>query len=92
MFEDGLDVGDPEVVAMLAEPFGIEPPQLGDADVMVRADWRRGTERHVQGSPHFFVGERDWFCPGLAIRHDGDRFDVHADEPHRRELYAAAFG
>jgi 2-hydroxychromene-2-carboxylate isomerase len=92
VFEDGLDVGDPEVVAVIAERFGIEPPPPGYSDVSVRADWHSGVQRHVQGSPHFFVGDRDWFCPGLVIHHQSDEYDVHVDELHRRELYTAAFG
>ncbi|HYL52414.1 MAG TPA: DsbA family protein [Acidimicrobiia bacterium] len=92
VFEDGLDVGEPEVIAMLAERFGIEPPPSGYADLSARADWHRGMERHVQGSPHFFLGSRDWFCPGLTIRHQGGDYDIRVDETRRREFYASAFG
>jgi hypothetical protein len=33
------------------------------------ADWDDGRRRGVQGSPHFFVGDRGWFCPALDIDH-----------------------
>jgi len=92
VFEDGLDVGDPEVVGMLGERFGIERPPSGYADLSARADWHRGMARHVQGSPHFFLGSRDWFCPGLSIRHQGGEYDIRVDETRRREFYASVFG
>jgi len=91
VFENGLDVGDPDVIAVLAARFGLERPPPDYAEVSARADWHRGVERHVQGSPHFFVGDRDWFCPGLAIRHQGGGYDVHVDDHHRRAFYTAAF-
>jgi hypothetical protein len=58
----------------------------------VRADWERGKERGVQGSPHFFVGDRGWFCPSLDISHDGGRFDIHVAEKTMLDFYAAALG
>ena len=35
----------------------------------------------MQGSPHFFVGDRGWFCPSLDISHDG----ATIRHPGRRE-------
>ena len=46
----------------------------------------------VQGSPHFFVGDRGWFCPSLDISHDGGRFDIQVAEKTMRDFYAAALG
>jgi hypothetical protein len=38
----------------------------------VLADWSEGKARGVVGSPHFFVGDENFFCPSLAIsRRDG---------------------
>jgi hypothetical protein len=36
------------------------------------ADWSEGKARGVVGSPHFFLGDENFFCPSLAIsRRDG---------------------
>jgi 2-hydroxychromene-2-carboxylate isomerase len=39
----------------------------------VLADWHEGQRRGVIGSPHFFVGGADFFCPTLRI----ERVDGH---------------
>ena len=49
VFEDGLDVGDPDVIITLAERFGLEAPSARYTDVSVRADWHRGVERRRPG-------------------------------------------
>jgi hypothetical protein len=36
----------------------------------VRADWHEGRRRGVLGSPHFFCGGTDVFCPTLDITKD----------------------
>ena len=36
----------------------------------VLADWREGVRRGVLGSPHFFCGDTDVFCPSLDITKD----------------------
>ena len=71
VFEEGLDIGQPEVVAPIAERFGLEPLDADATAAAVRADWDEGRDRGVIGSPHFFTGEDgSWFCPGLAISRD----------------------
>ncbi|MGV0991363.1 MAG: DsbA family oxidoreductase [Mycobacterium sp.] len=71
LFEEGLDIGRPEVVAAIAEGFGLEPLDPAATETAVRADWDEGKTRGVVGSPHFFTdGGGDWFCPGLAISRD----------------------
>lgn len=80
LFEEGRDIGDPEVVADMAARLGIGVPD--DADVaLVRAEWEEGRRRGVVGSPHFFCGERDVFCPSLQItrKETADGLTVHAD-------------
>jgi predicted DsbA family dithiol-disulfide isomerase len=71
VFEQGLDIGLPAVVAPLAAHFGLDPLD-GDATVeAVTADWDEGRSRGVIGSPHFFTpDEGSWFCPGLDISRD----------------------
>lgn len=71
VFEEGLDVGRPEIVAPIAARFGLTPLDADATDAAVRADWDEGRARGVIGSPHFFTSDgADWFCPGLAISRD----------------------
>ena len=58
-----------------------------------RSDWERGKAHGVQGSPHFFAGDHDWFCPTLLIRQMNamHRDGVSAEEPsaqHGFTVYA----
>lgn len=71
LFEQGLDIGDPAVVATVAQRFGLTPLSAEATDAAVRADWDEGKRRGVVGSPHFFTPDGgNWFCPGLAISRD----------------------
>jgi len=71
MFEQGRDIGDPEVVATVARQFGLTPLSAEATEAAVRADWEEGRRRGVVGSPHFFTADGgNWFCPGLAISRD----------------------
>ena len=81
LFELGADIGEPATLAEIAGAHGVG----FDADVpaderAVRADFERGTQRGVTGSPHFFVGDDNFFCPALDLTRDADdhliaRFD-----------------
>ena len=90
LFERGLDVSDEDVLRGLGAEFGVEPLDRRAAESVTRVDRGRGAARGVQGSPHFFVGERGWFCPSLAIRHEHDRFDISLAPDSMQEFYAAA--
>ena len=71
VFEQGRDIGDPDVVATVAHQFGLTPLSADDTEAAVRADWNEGKRRGVVGSPHFFTPDGgNWFCPGLAISRD----------------------
>lgn len=71
LFEQGLDIGRPEVVQSVADRFNLEPLDAEATEAAVRADWAEGKERGVVGSPHFFTADGgSWFCPGLAISRD----------------------
>jgi len=90
LFEQGADVADPDVLADVAERFGItvEP---GDADTVV-ADHREGQLRGVVGSPHFFTPDGSFFCPSLDIRHDDDgTLQVRFDQEGFEEFVGACF-
>jgi predicted DsbA family dithiol-disulfide isomerase len=91
LFEEGRDISDPGVLAEIGQRFGVAPLDPAAAEAAVRSDWRLGQERGVDGSPHFFVGDRGWFCPSLEIRHDHDGFDIQLSGEGMREFYAAAF-
>ncbi len=85
LWEQGRDVGDDAVVAGLADEFGVT---ITDADRQaVLDDWHDGQRRGVKGSPHFFCGDRDEFCPSLAMQRDDDG-DLHvAPDPQRLEVF-----
>ena len=71
VFEQGLDIGRPEVVATVAARFGLTPLDAEGTEAAVGADWDEGKRRGVVGSPHFFTADGgSWFCPGLAISRD----------------------
>jgi predicted DsbA family dithiol-disulfide isomerase len=89
VFEEGLDVADDAVLASLAQRAGIPQPAPGDVST-VAADWHEGRRRGVVGSPHFFVGDRGWFCPSLDVRRVGHHLRVAPDEAGLRRLVAAA--
>ena len=76
LFEQGLDIGRPDVVEAIARRFSLEPLNPDDTAAAVRADWDEGSSRGVVGSPHFFTDDGGtWFCPGLDISRDS-RGDV----------------
>lgn len=71
VFEDGIDIGDPDAVGALADSFGLQPLDATATETAVRADWDEGKTRGVVGSPHFFTADGgSWFCPGLDISRD----------------------
>lgn len=66
LFEKGLDISDPAVLASIAAELGIGPTD--DADrAAVTDSWHAGQARGVEGSPHFFFGPAEVFCPTLDI-------------------------
>ena len=86
LFEEGLDISSPQVLNELASRVGIEYSPNGDHR-SVNADWVEGQRRGVVGSPHFFVGESNMFCPSLTLRRDADaRLHVSADIDRLRSL------
>ena len=78
LFEHGRDISDPDVLADIARCQGAPTADAADHEA-VRADWRAGQVRGVEGSPHFFCGEVDVFCPSLNIRNDDEG---HVDVKH----------
>lgn len=91
LFEQGVDVADPGVLAALAARHGL-PSTAPDERAAVEADYAEGQRRGVKGSPHFFVGGTDAFCPSLDIsKPDGElrvAFDREAFEEFAERAFA----
>jgi 2-hydroxychromene-2-carboxylate isomerase len=66
LFEAGHNVAEPDVLGRLAASFGLTGPEPDDY-AAVAADWNVGLTRGVLGSPHFFCGKTNLFCPSLDI-------------------------
>ena len=71
LFEQGLDIGDPDVLTAIATEHDLEAPGR-DPHPQVEADYADGLRRGVRGSPDFWVGENEFFCPALNLSHDDD--------------------
>ena len=82
LFERGEDISSRAVLERIAAEFDVGWPAEVDRSA-VMDDWREGQRRGVLGSPHFFCGDSDVFCPsleiskepghGLSIARDGSR-------------------
>jgi len=74
LFEQGINVGEPEALAKVAADHGVPwPPDAAAATSLhqrVRDDWAEGVGRGVVGSPHFFTSDGGFFCPALDISRD----------------------
>ena len=69
LFEEGRDISDPVTLEYLTRDLGVATPDASDR-AAVLADWGEGRRRGVRGSPHFFCGDADVFCPTLDITKD----------------------
>ncbi len=75
LFEEGRDISSAEVLGSVADAHGVG--DVGDQDdESVRREWREGQSRGVKGSPHFFCGKEEAFCPALVITKD-ERDEIH---------------
>lgn len=75
IFEEGRDVSNPSVLAELGSSFGLGTPGPAQLDA-VMADWKAGQSRQVTGSPHFFCGTANAFCPSLEISRAGTHLQI----------------
>ncbi len=71
LFEHGQDISDPVVLTGLAAELGVDMPDDTDRQAVLD-DWHTGQQRGVFGSPHFFAGNANAFCPSLAINKDAN--------------------
>ncbi len=79
LFEQATDIADPGVLADLAERHGLAPDAHTRAQP-VHDDYAEGQRRSVKGSPHFFVGGIDAFCPSLDISKPDGHLHVEFDQ------------
>ena len=70
LFEQGVDVAQPDVLAEVAERHGVLPAAGATDRQLVLDDLDEGRERGVIGSPHFFTPAGAFFCPSLDISRD----------------------
>jgi predicted DsbA family dithiol-disulfide isomerase len=70
LFDDGVDISDPDAIANIVRAEGVHSFDVTDEQAVL-ADWHEGESRGVKGSPHFFCGDADAFCPSLDIFKDG---------------------
>ena len=66
LFEEAQDLSDTITLEHIAHTLGVAMPDDSDHAGVV-ADWHEGERRGVLGSPHFFCGDDDVFCPSLDI-------------------------
>lgn len=85
LFEEGLDVSDPSVLSRLAADHDLEPPP-SEPVPSVDADYAEGTRRGVRGSPDFWIGSDEFFCPALTVEHDETGLAVEFDEAGLEEF------
>ena len=91
-FEEGLDISRPEVLSDIAVSLDVDPYD-GTDEQAVRRDWQDGVQRGVLGSPHFYCGDLDAFCPSLDIsRREGGQVVLRKDTAALDSLLARCFG
>ena len=92
LWEHGQDISQPELLTAVAADHDIGLParwEFGDA---AERDWARGKARGVEGSPHFFAGEFDVFCPSLRIERVGSHhLSIEDTEARFDELCDVSF-
>lgn len=90
LFEHGIDLGNPEVLAGIAATEGITV-NAGDAKRIVLHDYDEGKRRQVRGSPEFFIDGKGWYCPSLNIEKVGDALRIEPDIEKVEAFLAACF-
>lgn len=91
LFEHGLDLSQPDVLARMAATEGIVLP-VSDTEQLVRDDYEDGKRRGVRGSPEFFLDGRGWYCPSLQIDKVGEALRIQPDIEEIQAFLAACFG
>ena len=90
LFERGLDIADPGVLADIAAAHGVDAASA-DPDA-VRAEYEEGKARGVVGSPYFFLSSVGYFCPALDITKVDGHLSITANVAEFDEFVARALG
>jgi predicted DsbA family dithiol-disulfide isomerase len=90
LFEQGLDISDPEVLAGIATIHGLSV-HADDGKWIVTHDYEEGRRRAVRGSPEFFLDGRGWYCPSLHIERIDDTLRIEPDVETVEAFLAACF-
>lgn len=91
LFEHGVDIADPEVLARVAH--GHDVTIGADHESRVLAEHAEGLRRGVVGSPHFFTPTGGFFCPALDVGRDAQgHLRVHADPAGFDAFLEGCFG
>ena len=85
LFEQGVDISRSEVLAQVAQPYGLAFDPEDRSSVL--ADHAAGLARGVVGSPHFFTPDGSFFCPALDISRDEEGHLRIAADPARFEAF-----
>lgn len=88
LFEEGRDVSDPAVLEDIGSSFGLGTASPAQRDAVI-AGWKSGQARHVTGSPHFFCGSSNAFCPSLRITKVGSHLEIR-DRPESIEAFLSS--
>ncbi len=92
LFEENLDISRPDVLADVARRHGVDPATTLDKR-SITDDWDEGRQRGVKGSPHFFCGGLDVFCPTLDIARSGTgRLEVNPNLAALDAFLGGCFG
>jgi len=88
LFADGLNIGQPDVLAGIAAEYGLDHwVYATEPSAQVQLDYDEGRQRGVRGSPDFWVGEAEFFCPALTLGHDDDGALVSDFDPEGLEQF-----
>ncbi len=79
LFEAGRDISRQDVLVSVADAHGVGDVGPEDEERVI-GEWHEGQSRGVKGSPHFFCGGFEVFCPSLDISRDTEgHIHVHRD-------------
>ena len=91
LFEHGIKIDNPELLEGIAQQNGLRESVINDTDRVIQR-WSEGVARGVKGSPHFFFGETNLFCPLLDLsRNDQGALRVSEDIERLSEFLVSGF-